>query len=93
MSEEDFAAEAQAFVEKKTSKCKMMAEEEVGGGELGTQVMQYIADSAATCNKTPDANNLTNYRGCSRPLGLANEETASTAGYEDLTAAFRSDNG
>ena len=47
--------------------------EEVGGGELGKQVVQYIADSAATCNMTPDADGLTNYRKCGRPLGLANE--------------------
>ena len=55
--------------------------------------MQYIADSAATCNMTPDADGLTNYRECSRPLGLANGGTSSIAGYGGLTVAFRSDNG
>ena len=55
--------------------------------------MQYIADSAATCNMTPDADGLTNYRECSRPLGLADGRTTSITGYGDLTVAFRSDNG
>ena len=40
----------------------MMVGEEVRGGELGKQVVQYIADSAATCNMAPDADGLTNYR-------------------------------
>ena len=62
-------------------------------GELGKQVVQYIADSVATCNMTLDADSLTNYRECSRPLGLANGGTASIAGYGDLTVAFRSGNG
>ena len=74
MSEEDLAVEAQAFVAKKRSKCSVMVGEEVGGGKLGTQVVQYIADSAATCNMRPDTDGLTNYRECSRPLGLANGE-------------------
>ena len=42
---------------------------------------------------TPDADDLTNYRECSRPLGLANGGTTSIAGYGDLTVAFRSDDG
>ena len=63
------------------------------GGELGKQVMQYIADSAEVCNMAPDADGLTNYRECSRPLGLANRGTTSTAGYDDLIIAFRSGNG
>ena len=71
----------------------MMVGEEVGDGEPGQQVVQYIADSAATCNITPDANDLANYRERSRPLGLANEGITSIAGYGDLTVAFRSDNG
>ena len=53
--------------------------------------MQYIADSAATCNMTPDADGLTNYRECSRPLGLANGEEISIVGYGDLTVNFRTD--
>ena len=70
-----------------------MVGEEVRGGELGKQVVQYIADSAATCNMTPDADDLTNYRECSQSLGLANGGTNSIAGYGDLTLGFRSDNG
>ena len=67
--------------------------EEVGGGKLGKQVVQYIADSTAPYNMTPDADALTNYKECSRPLGLANGRTTSIAGYGDLTVAFRSDSG
>ena len=55
--------------------------------------MQYIANSAATCSMTPDADGLTIYREYSRPLGLVNGGTTSIAGYGKLTAAFRSDNG
>ena len=91
MSVEDLTVEAQAFVAKETGKCRVMVGEEVGGGELGKQVVQYIADSAATCNMTPDADGLTNYRECSRPLGLTNGGTASIAGYGDLAVAFRSE--
>ena len=40
-----------------------------------------------------DADGLTNYRECSRPLGLTSGGTTSIAGYGDLTVAFRSDNG
>ena len=65
MSEGDFAAEAQAFIAKETGKCRVVVGKEVGGGELGKQVVQYIADDAETCNMTPDANGLTNYRECS----------------------------
>ena len=92
MSEEDLAVEAQALVAKETDTCSVMAEEEVGGGELGKQVVQYIADSAAACNMMPDTDGLTNYRECSRPLSLANRGTTSIAGYGELTVAFRSDN-
>ena len=42
---------------------------------------------------TPDADGLTNYRECSRPLGLANGGTTSIAGYGGRTLAFHSDNG
>ena len=55
--------------------------------------MQYITDSAATFNMTPDVDGLSNYRECSRPLGLPNGGTTSIAGYGDLTVAFRFDNG
>ena len=55
--------------------------------------MQYIADSAATCNMTPDADGLTNYRECSRPLGLANREAISIVGYGALTVNLRTDYG
>ena len=93
MSEEDLAVVAQAFVAKGTGKCRMIVGEEVGGGELGKQVVQYIADSAVTCNMTPGADGITNYIECSRPLGLANGGIISIAGYGDLTVAFLSDNG
>ena len=56
----------------------MMVGEEVGDGEPGQQVVQYIADSAATCNMTPDANDLANYRERSRPLGLAKPPSQAT---------------
>ena len=39
---------------------------------------------------TPDADGLTNYRECSRSLGLADKGTISIAGYGDLTVAFHS---
>ena len=93
MSEEDLAVEAQAFVPKETGKCSVMVGEEVGGGELGKQVVQHIADSAATCNMTADADGLIHYREFSRPLGLTNGGTASIAGFSDHSLAFRSDNG
>ena len=50
--------EAPAFVAKETGKCSVMVGEEVGFGELGKQVVQYIAHSAETCNtwcQTPTA--------------------------------------
>ena len=72
MPEEDLTVEAQAFVAKKTGKCSVMVGEDVGGGVLGKQVVEYIADSAATRNLTPDADDSTNYTDFSRLLGLAN---------------------
>ena len=93
MSEEDLAVEAQAFVAKETYKCSEIVWEEVGGGQPGKKIVQYIADSVATCNMTPDADGFTNYRECSGSLGLANGGTISIAGYGDLTVAFRSNNG
>ena len=41
MPEEDLAVGVQALVAKGTGKCRMMVGEEVGGGELGKQVVQY----------------------------------------------------
>ena len=93
MSEEDLAVETQGFVVEETCKCSAMVEGEVGGGELGKQIVQYIADSAAACNMTPEADGHTNCRECCRPLGLTNGETTSIAGYGDLTVAFCSDHG
>ena len=93
MSEEDLAVEAQTLVAKERGKCRVMVGEEVGGGELGKQVVQHIADSAATCKTTPDANIFTNYRESSRPLGHVDGGTTSIAGYGNLTVAFRCDNG
>ena len=92
LSEEDLAVEAQVFVAKETGKCSVMVGEEVGSGELGKQVVQYIADSVAACNVTPDADGLTSYRECSRPLGLANGEATSISGYGDFTVAVCSNN-
>ena len=77
--------EAEAFVAKETGKCSVMVGEQVRGGELGKEVVQYIADSAATCNMTPDADGYANYRECSRPLDLANGGTTSVTGYGDFT--------
>ena len=93
MSEENLAVEAQAFVAEETGKYSAMVEGEVGGGELGKQIVQYIANSVATCSMTPNADDLTNHRDCCRLLGLANGETTSIAGYGNLTVAFRSDHG
>ena len=55
--------------------------------------MQYIADSAAACNMTPDAEGLTNYRMRSRSLGLANGEAISIVGCGDLTVNLGTDHG
>ena len=94
MLEEDLTVETQAFGAKETGKCSVMVGEEVEGGELGKKVVQYIADSAATWYMTPDVDSLTNYRECSRPLGLAiGGTTSSIPGYGDPTIYFRSDNG
>ena len=60
MSEEDLAVEARAFVTKEIGKCSGIVGEDVEGGELGKQVVQYIAVSAATCNMTPVTDGLTN---------------------------------
>ena len=89
--EEDLAVEAQAFAVSEAGKCSVRIGDAVGGVALDKQVVQYIADSAATCNMTPDADGLTNYRECSRPLGLANGEEISIVGYGDLTVNFRTD--
>ena len=78
------------FAANATGKCSLRVGEEVGDGELNKQVTQYIADSGSTCRMTPDADGLTNYRECRRPLGLADRKTISIAGYGDLTVAFRS---
>ena len=94
LTEEEHAVEAQAFAAvDATGKCSVMNGTEVGGGAMDKQVMQYVADSAATCHLTPDADGLTNYQECSRPLGLANGGTISIVGYGDLTVAFATDNG
>ena len=91
VSEEDLAVESQAFAAAEAGKCNAAIDDRVGGEALDKQVVQYIADSAATCNMTPDADGLTNYRECSRPLGLANGEEISIVGYGDLTVNFRTD--
>ena len=91
VSEEDLAVESQAFAATEAGKCNAAIDDRVGGEALDKQVVQYIADSAATCNMTPDVDGLTNYRECSRPLGLANGEEISIVGYGDLTVNFRTD--
>ena len=93
VSKKDLAVEAQTFAVTEAGKCSMMIGNTVGGVALDKQVVQYIADSAATCNMTPDADGLTNYRKCSRPLGLANGEEISIVGYGDLTVNDRIDHG
>ena len=94
MSQEAFAVEVYAFVAQETSKYRVRVGEEVGSGELGKQVVRCIAGSVATCYMMPDADDLTNYRECCRPLGLANGGTTYIADYGDLNrVAFSSDNG
>ena len=87
---DDDSEEEKVFAANATGKCSLRIGEEVGDGELDKQVAQYIADSGATGHFTPDADGLTNYRECSRPLGFADRRKISTAGYGDLTVAFRS---
>ena len=91
VSKEDLAVEAQTFAVTEAGKCSLTIGDAVGGLALNKQVVQYIADSAATCNMTPDADGLTNYRECSRPLGLANGEAISIVGFGDLTVDLRTD--
>ena len=93
VSEEDPAFKIQAFTASEAGKCSATIDDTVGGEALNKQVVQYIADSAVTCNMTPDADGLTNYRECSRPLGLANGEEISIVGYGDLTLGFCTDHG
>ena len=87
---DDDSEEEKVFAANATGKCSLRISEEVGDGELDKQVAQYIADSGATCHLTPDADDLTNYRECSRSLGLTDSRKISIAGYDDLTLAFRS---
>ena len=89
VSEEDLAVEAQTFAVTEAGKCSVTIGDVVGGVALYKQVVQYIADSAASRNMTPDADGLTHYRECSRPLGLANGEAISIVGYVDLTVNLR----
>ena len=93
VSEEDPALEIQAFAATEAGKYSTTIDDRVGGEALDKQVVQYIADSAATCNKTPEADGLTNYRECKRPLGLANWEEIYIVGYGDLTVSFCTDHG
>ena len=59
--EEDLAVEAQAFAVSEAGKCSVTIGDAVGGVALDKQVMHYIADSAATCNMTPNSDGLTCY--------------------------------
>ena len=93
VSKEDLAVEAQTFAVTEAGKCSVTIGDAVGGVALDKQVVQYIADSAATCNMTPDTDGLTNHRECCRPLGLANGDAISIVGYGDLTVNLRTDHG
>ena len=93
VSKEDLAVEAQTFAVTEAGKCSVTIGDTVGGVALDKQVVQYIADSAATCNMTPDTDGLTNYRECSRPFDLANGETNYIVGYGDLMVSLRTDHG
>ena len=93
LSEEDLAVEAQTFAVTEAGKCSVTIGNVLRDVALDKQVVQYIADSAATCNMMPDAGGLTNYRECNRTLGLANGETISIVGYGDLTVNLRTDHG
>ena len=93
VSKEDLAVEAQTFAETEAGKCSVTIGDAEEGVALDKQVVQYIADRAATCNMTPDADGLTNCRECSRPFGLANGEAISIVGYGDLTVNLRADHG
>ena len=90
VSKEDLAVEAQTFAVTEAGKYSGTIGNAVGGVALDKQ---YIAYSAATCNMTPDADGLTNYRECSRPLGRANGEAVSIVGYGDLTVNLRTNHG
>ena len=48
--------EENVFAAKATCNCCLRIGGEVGNGELDKQVAQYMADSGATCHRTPDAN-------------------------------------
>ena len=89
----DLAVEAQTFAVTEEGKCSVTIGDLVGVVALDKQVVQYIADSVATCNMTPDADGLTNYRECSRPLGLANGEAISIVGYGGLMVNLRTNHG
>ena len=93
VSKEDLVVEAQTFAVTEAGKCSVTIGDAVGGVALDKKVVQYIADSAATCNMTPDTDGLTNHRECSRPLGLANGDAISIVGYGDLTVNLRTDHG
>ena len=67
---DDDSQEEKVFAANATGKCSLRKVEESGDEELDKQVAQYIADSGAPCHMTPDADGLTNYRECSRPLGF-----------------------
>ena len=93
VSKEDLAVEAQTFAVAEAGKCSVTIGDAVGSVALDKQVVQYIADSAAACNTTADADGLTNYRECSRPRGLANGAAIFIVGYGDLTVNLRTDHG
>ena len=93
VSKEDLAVEAQTFAVTEAGKFSVTIGDAVGSVALDKQVVQYIADSAATCNMTPDADGLTNHREFSRPLGLANKNAISIVGYGDLAVNLRTDHG
>lgn len=92
-TKEDFAVEAQAIAAHQQSEYSAKSDTDVGDGALDKQVVRHIADSAATCQMTPDGDGLTNYRECSRPLGFANGGEVYIVGYDLPPVTLRTDNG
>ena len=93
VSEEDLAVEGQTFAVTEAGKCSVKIGDVVEGMALDRQIVQYFDDSAAIYNMTPDADGLTNYRECCRPLGLANGKAIFIVGYGDLAVNLRTDHG
>ena len=89
LPDDDFK-KAKVFTANATGRFILRTDEEVEGEGLDKQAAQYIADSGATYHLTSEADGLTNYRECSRPIGLAYKRKTSLAGYGNVTVASRS---